>query len=221
MTLPPLSLSPLSLPSERRFATGALPHPLPAEASEQRQPRADDGATAAPATPLGADWLAAYLRLRGDDAPPREPTAEPLPLWAAALPRPAVPAAPPRPEPAGLAPATPTAQRLDAVRRLAEPAPVAVPAARVWQVELPGAVAATDPVTGSEPGWQLRIEQAQPLAPLSLTLQVPAQAQPLARQQLADLDRRLRLAGHDILRPGCEGGTPRAPATRRVDEVGP
>ncbi len=83
--------------------------------------------------------------------------------------------------------ASPTAQRVEALRRLAEPAPLA----RVWEVDLPAA----------GPAWQLRVQQAQPLAPLSVELRVPAVVQVQARQQLGELDRRLREAGHDLLRP--------------------
>lgn len=215
MTLPPLSPSPLSLPPDRPSAVGALSRPWPDAASGHGGQLADQGRAPATAVPVDPGWLEAYLRLRAETPLEREPTPEPLPpVWPAALPLPALPPAPVRPEPAAVTPATPTAQRLDAVRRLAEPAPAAAPLARVWQVELPGAA------PGAEPGWQLRIEQPQPLAPLSLTLQVHAQAQPLARQQLADLDRRLRLAGHDILRARCHDGTPRAPGALPVDEVG-
>lgn len=221
MTLPPLSPSSLSLPPDRTSAAGALSRPWPDAASSHGGRPADEGRAPATAVPVDPGWLEAYLRLRAEAPQEREPTPEPLPpVWPAALPPPALPPAPVRPEPAAVAPVTPTAQRLDAVRRLDEPALSAPPAARVWQVELPGVAGMTGAAPGAEPGWQLRIEQPQPLAPLSLTLQVHAQAQPLARQQLADLDRRLRLAGHDILRARCHDGTPRAPGALPVHEVG-
>jgi hypothetical protein len=104
-------------------------------------------------------------------------------------------------------PQTPAAQRVEALRQLGEPDPLA----RVWQVELPAA----------GPAWQLRVEQAQPQAPLNLELRVPPVAQLQARQQLGDLDRRLREAGHDVLRTRLRDAARTDKRSRPVDEVGP
>lgn len=164
-----------------------------------------------PLTPPDAtepDWRSAYLRWRGDEEEPPTPLPEPPPPMLQALAAPA-----PRDEPAPDVAApralpampTPAAERVDALRQLAEPGPLA----RVWQVELPAA----------GPAWQLRVEQVQPQAPLVLELRVPPAAQPQARQQLADLDRRLREAGHDILRPRVRAAADKR--QRPVDEVGP
>lgn len=99
--------------------------------------------------------------------------------------------------PAQPALASPTAQRVEALRRLGDPGPLT----RVWELELPSA----------GPTWQLRVEQVQPLAPLNVELRVPATAQTQARQQLGELDRRLREAGHDLLRPRLRTGRSRGP----------
>lgn len=157
------------------------------------------------------DWRSAYLRRRAQDeemAILPEPPPE-LPLAPPAL-RHAAPEAPL--EVRAIATATPTAEKLDALRQLAEAHPAAVPVARTWQVELPA--------TAAGPAWQLHIEQAQPLAPLNLELRVPPVAQSQARQQLSDLDKRLRDAGHDVLRPRVSD----ARASKRfppLDEVQP
>lgn len=146
-------------------------------------------------THAAPDWQSALLRRRAqdDDFDEADGLAEPTPLAPplAAL----LPAAPPdAPVPVGgLAPTTPTTEKIDALRQLADAAPAAVPVARAWQVELPAAAAGA--------AWQLHIEQLQPAAPLNLELRVPPAAQSQARQQLADLDKRLRDAGHDVLRP--------------------
>jgi hypothetical protein len=190
-------------------------------------------------------WRSAYQRLRGEEQPPADMAALPLPLPlaqpVAREPEPELPearphvafsvgepvrrgarplpkdvdlpppdigrAAPPlaadvRPDmpearPAVPSPATPAVARMQALLQFGEPAP----AARVWQVELPAL----------GPAWQLRVEQAQPLAPLNLALQVPPVAQSQARQQLGDLDRRLREAGHDVLRPQVRSVRARGP----------
>jgi hypothetical protein len=155
---------------------------------------------AAPATPPQQqqdEWQNAYQRLREqsergfegkeDEEPlalepslPSLPPLAPLPVVARKDAEPEVKAAAPLPE-------TPTAER---VRQLAGPAAEAQPIPRSWQVELPAA----------GPAWRLQVEQAQPQAPLNLELRVPPVAQSQARQQLADLDRRLRETGHDVLR---------------------
>lgn len=161
---------------------------------------ADHGHT--PPDAAAPDWRSALLRLRQraqDEetlpapAPAPERPAEPLALLPplALTPRPVPPEAPA--PVSGLAPATPTTRKIDALRQLADAPPAAVPVARAWQVELPGAVAGA--------AWQLHVEQAQPKAPLTLVLQVPPAAQAQARQQLGELDKRLRDAGHDVLRP--------------------
>lgn len=157
-----------------------------------------------PAEPGGLlDWEQAWQRLQ-ERAEPAEPPpfGAPLPLPPALPLRPDLP--PPTPTVVGAidAMATATVQRLQAAAPLAEAA-AAVPAAgQVWQVELPGAAG---------PGWQLRIEQARPQAPLQLELRVPLPLQMQARQQLGELDRRLREAGHDTLRARCSDrpGAPR------------
>lgn len=145
------------------------------------------------------DWRGAYQRVR---------TQEPLPPDASLALLPAGPRADasPMPDapPAAALPPTPTVQRIEALLAQDALAPQ-----RVWQVELPAAGA----------GWQLRVEQAQPQAPLLLDLRVPAVLQTQARRQLADLDKRLRDTGHDVLasrlQPAVTG------LLRRVDEVQP
>lgn len=106
--------------------------------------------------------------------------------------------------PASMAPLTPTvtAQRMDALLTQAPVTP-----SRVWQVELPAA----------QPGWQLRVEQLQPQAPLRLDLSVPLALQPQARRQLAELDKRLREAGHEVQGTRLSDSPRRRP--QRVDEV--
>jgi hypothetical protein len=58
-------------------------------------------------------------------------------------------------------------------------------------------------------------------APLNLELRVPPVAQLQARQQLGDLDRRLREAGHDVLRTRLRDAARTDKRSRPVDEVGP
>jgi hypothetical protein len=137
------------------------------------------------------DWQQAWRRLH-ELPEPAEP-AEPLSL-ATPLPplRPDVPLPPPSVVGAvGAVEATATVSRLQAAAPLAEAAAARPADGQVWQVELPGAVG---------PAWQLRIEQARPQAALQLELRVPLPLQLQARQQLGELDRRLREAGHDTLR---------------------
>jgi hypothetical protein len=105
--------------------------------------------------------------------------------------------------------AVPSAPSVTAQRVAAQLAQVPVPPSRVWQVELPAA----------QPGWQLRVEQLQPQAPLRLDLSVPLALQPHARRQLAELDKRLREAGHDVL--GARLGDAPRMRQQRVDEVQP
>lgn len=176
--------------------------------------------TAGPAAAGLADpgWQQAYRRAsaRVEDETPEHATDEltappdPMPAWplpARPLPTPEAPA---RLEPAGrVEPASATAVRMaEAVRQVAAP-PLAVTEARLWQIELPGAA----------PGWQLQITQTQPLAPLALELRVPTVMAPQAQQQLADLDRRLRDNGHELLRSRLRPGTRPADRRRRGDEV--
>ncbi|MGQ3096307.1 MAG: hypothetical protein ACT6RP_22855 [Roseateles sp.] len=150
-----------------------------------------------PAHATEPDWRNALLRLRAQDeettrTPEPEPESRPL-ATLPVTPTPPQPA-PDVPAPVGaVTPSTPTTEKLVALQQLAEANTTAVPLARTWQVELPA--------TAAGPTWQLHVEQAQPLAPLNLALRVPPAAQSQARQQLSDLDRRLREAGHDVLRP--------------------
>lgn len=151
------------------------------------------------------DWRSAYQRLR--EQQPAEPEAP------AAMP--ALPAAPVRDAPAepattgGVSP-TPTVERIAAARQIAEAQPAATEPARSWKVELPAAAG---------PAWRLHIEQAQPLAPLHLELHVPPVAQTQARQQLGDLDKRLRDAGHEVLRSRLRQTTRADRRDRPIDEV--
>jgi hypothetical protein len=126
---------------------------------------------------------------------PAEPPPSPLP-FVLQLPSDAAPAP--------MAPLTPTvtAQRVDALLAQAPAAP-----SRVWRVELPAA----------QPGWQLRVEQLQPQAPLRLDLSVPLALQPQARRQLAELDKRLREAGHEVHGTRLSDSPRLRP--QRVDEV--
>jgi hypothetical protein len=192
----------------------ALPLQRPAGPAEPLAPHLDA---------IEPDWRNAYQRWRDagtdadtgtetetetEQAPPEPlPVTEPLPILQA--PTPPVPrdTAPVVAEVRSAVPQTPAAERLEALRQLGEPAA----AARVWQVELPAA----------GPAWQLRVEQAQPQAPLNLELRVPPVAQTQARQQLGDLDRRLREAGHDVLRPRLRDGARADRKYRPVDEVEP
>lgn len=153
------------------------------------------------------DWRNAYQRLREED--PAQPE-EPLPVLPALAPAPRETA--PEMPVTSAATATPTIERIEAIRQIAEANPTAPPVAQSWQVELPAAAAG--------PAWKLHVEQAQPQAPLSLKLRVPPVAQSQARQQLSDLDKRLRDAGHDVLRARVrEAGN--GQRFRPVDEVEP
>ncbi|RZL98173.1 MAG: hypothetical protein EOP73_23315 [Variovorax sp.] len=213
----PLLLATALAPRERGMTT------LQAQVSADAQPVEPDAGADAGAL----DWQSAWQRVRAQDeeAQQEQQDHEPpgdQPQVAAPL-GPLVPFVPPAParlppEPPAegapvraLAPATPTTERMAALQQLAETHPATGPLARVWQVELPAAVAG--------PAWQLRVEQAQPLAPLGLELRVPSVAQLQARQQLSDLDKRLRDAGHDVLRPRLRDTSRSARRSRPVDEV--
>ena len=163
---------------------------------------------------VDADWRSAYQRRRTqDEEPAAELTADawnavpPLAAWVPREASPDVPAV------RAAAPATATTERVEALRQLAEAPAATQPAARVWQVDLPTTLG----VAG--PGWQLHVEQAQPQAPLALDLRVPPAAQTQARQQLSDLDKRLRDAGHDVLRPRVRDASRSSKRSRPVDEV--
>lgn len=183
---------PTSPPPLRTRASTALSEtaPLPVDARDSAEP----------------DWRQAYQRLREQQPAEPEP---PLPLLALV-------AAPREPMPettaVGGVPETPTVQRLQTVRRLAEPGMPAAPFAQAWQVELPAAGGAA---------WRLQVEQAQPLAPLHLELRVSPAAQAQARQQLGDLDKRLRDAGHEVLRSRLRDATRASRQQRPVDGVEP
>lgn len=210
MHLPPLSLASTRVPAAPEPA-GQPPEPM------QRPPASRERDDA-------RQWHSAYERLLAEDAPEGRPAADFLDApEAPALPLlPPPPVLPVRPEmappapPSGLAPASATAQRL-AAQAAAPLAGASLPSGggdvlRVWQVELPA--------VGPGPGWQLHVEQARPLAPLVLDLRVPAAAQLPARHQLAELDRRLREAGHDTLAARCSDRA--GPGARRpVDKVRP
>ena len=189
-----------------------LPFPLPLVTMPLRARPAMATSQAAPLPPSHRDtgdepdWRSAYLRLREQAPSEPEPVLPVLPRMARA-PRESGPEAM---EVRGVT-ATPTTERLEVMRLLAEPNPSEIPAARVWQVELPAAAG---------PVWQLHVEQAQPLAPLNLELRVPQVAQTQARQQLSDLDKRLRDAGHDVLRLRLRDGARTDKKRRPVDEVG-
>lgn len=169
--------------------------------------------------PTEPGWQQAYRRVAGrteDGAAEPEtdaPAPEPLAVWQppATTPRPAD--APARAAPAGrVDPPTATAVRMaEAVRQVASPDAAAPPAARLWEVHLPG----------TAPGWQLQISQAQPQAPLALELRVPPVMAAQAQQQLADLDRRLRDGGHELLRSRLRPGTRASDRRRPGDEVEP
>jgi hypothetical protein len=194
MKLPPIVPPLVAAPLRARpamAASEATPRPVsPREPGDQLDP---------------SDWRDAYLRQRERDPSEREPVLPVLPTLARATHEPAPEAMAVR----SVAP-TPTSERLAVMRLLAEPNPSASPVARSWQVELPAA----------GPGWQLHVEQAQPQAPLNLELRVPQVAQAQARQQLSDLDKRLREAGHDVLRPRVRDARP-SKRSRPVDEVEP
>ncbi|MDR7333394.1 hypothetical protein [Roseateles asaccharophilus] len=150
------------------------------------------------ARPSQPDARPAVSAVSRAEAPEPQSPAVPQPSL---LPR--VPQLPPEPS---LAPTpqgpTVTVQRIEA---LLSQQPL--PPSRVWQVEL----------SAAQPGWQLRVEQLQPQAPLRLDLSVPAALQPQARRQLAELDKRLREAGHDVLGVRLHD-SPRV-RRQRVDEV--
>lgn len=187
---PPVDEQAMPLPTLTVPRRWTEPEPEAAEARPSAAPRG-----------LGeSPRRAAALAPRADDSPLPQAALAPLPLPADAKPE----LSEARPAPSTLA--SPAAARIEALLQRGEPAPVA----RVWQVELPGAAG---------PAWQLQVQQAQPQAPLNLELRVPPVAQSQARQQLGDLDKRLRDAGHDVLRSRLRGA--RAPSRRwPVDEVG-
>lgn len=178
---------------------------------------------AAPHPEAEPGWQQAYRQARepaacGDDeqrsVPDRDtPAPEPLPTW---LMPPLTPPALPVPTPVLAAgrvePASATATRMaEAARQVAAP-PMPTPAlAQLWQVQLPGSAA----------GWQLQIVQAQPQAPLALELRVPPAQALQAQHQLADLDRRLRDGGHELLRSRIRPGTRRSDRQRPDDEGSP
>lgn len=222
---------------------GALPRTLldaePRAATSPRWPASHDTPQAVPTA-----WTQAFGRARAQAQSPgaqpesrlggRTPAARAL-RPDDALPEPLSPDAPPLPPPnpwqalrdglptaegaptsrpvPGADPVSETHTRIaEAARQVAEPAACAPDTARLWQVALPGAAPGLA-------GWQLQITQPQPQAPLMLDLRVPPAQGLQARQQLADLDRRLRESGHDLLRTrlrradGSQDGAP------RVDEV--
>lgn len=191
------------------------PHPLQPDtaAAEPAWRQAYGRHSATPsATPSAASSTSSRDERRMSDDGTLPSPADATPLWAALAPVPwygALPDAPPSPPAARIEPASPTVARMaEAARRIAEPVPTAGATLRIWQVELPGAA----------PGWQLHIEQQQPQAPLALELRVPPVVAAHAQQQLADLDRRLRDAGHELLRSRLRQGG-RAERRRPVDEV--
>ncbi len=226
----PLLLTPLaSLQRTRRVATSPAqaPEPMPSRHDAGAEPdwrhaylrlRDEQAAPAGEASaPVRSPLPVADIEPAGPPAPPvsrteRQPT-RPRLQQAADAPdhfEPLLPAttlmatAPVVPEAATVqvTTLTPTAERIAAAaREVGAPAPALPAAARVWQVELPS--------SGSS--WQLRVEQAQPQAPLKLELHVPAVLQTQARQQLGDLDKRLRDAGHDVLRSRLRTGKKRGP----------
>ncbi|RTL36309.1 MAG: hypothetical protein EKK53_23110 [Burkholderiales bacterium] len=167
------------------------------------------------------DWQQAYRLASTDGDEPRHapgqdasiPMPEALPAWPMpALMPPATPAPPP-PEAAGrVEPLGATAVRMaEAARQVAAPPAPSPLAAQLWQVELPG----------STPGWQLQVQQAHPQAPLALELRVPPAQALQARQQLADLDRRLRDSGHALLKSRLRPGERPSDRRRPDDEVSP
>lgn len=166
----------------------------------QAQPGAAFDETPPAAGTTEQDWRGAYLRTQAQEPQPEPPLLPVGPRGDA----PRLPAPPPDVPAAAALPPTPTVQRVQALLAQTPAAPQ-----RVWQVELPSAGA----------GWQLRVEQAQPQAPLLLDLRVPAVLQPQARRQLADLDKRLRDTGHDVLSSRLQPAV--AGRLRRVDEVQP
>jgi len=204
----PLLLTPLASLQRSRLVAAA-----PASVAEPVAPRRDDSAE--------PDWRHAYLRLREEEAPVAPgvlpaPGRPPVPAQRREQeetrrdvePMPSTPSLltpmPGRPEAAPLAAVSPTATAervIEAVRQIGEAAPAPIPAARVWQLELPAVGQA----------WQLHVEQAQPQAPLNVELRVPPVAQTQARQQLGDLDKRLREAGHDVLRSRLRTDRKRGP----------
>lgn len=199
---PPADVLPMPLPtpvSPRGWAEAqpeaAEAHPPTARVDAPRRPETVTSVwQPLPAAPRGlgeSPRRAAGPLPRADDSP--APQAPPMPLPLAGDAKPEVAESRPAPP----APASPTTERIEALRQLNEPAPVA----RVWQVELPGA----------GPAWQLQVQQAQPQAPLNLELRVPPVAQSQARQQLGDLDKRLRDAGHDVLRSRLRDSRRRGP----------
>lgn len=200
----PAPVAPRGWPSVEPDAAEARPPAARIDAPRRPEPAVSMPVWQPPPTPprdLGeSPRRAAAQGQRAEDSPLPQASPGPLPLPADVQPE-TPPASPGLSTSANLALA-----RIEALRQLDEPAPVA----RVWQVELPGAAG---------PAWQLQVQQAQPQAPLNLELRVPPVAQSQARQQLGDLDKRLRDAGHDVLRSRLRGA--RAPSRRwPVDEVG-
>ena len=183
------------LPTPPSPALPALLRDGPRDAAEAPADElvADAGRTPLDTLAAAPDWRSALLRRRAQDDEATAP-AEPVPvasLLVTPTPPPQTPQAPTAVS--AVAPSTPTTEKIDALRQLTDAHPAAAAVARSWQVELPASAAG--------PAWQLHIQQAQPLAPLNLELRVPPAAQSQARQQLSDLDKRLREAGHDVLRP--------------------
>lgn len=198
-----------------------LPALAPAVSTRRHPPAGEPAPTAEP------DWRDALGRARAhtqdDDTPEplpdgKAPVADAAPAFMPGpLPSPTPSEAPVAPggearSPVGAEPASPTVARMAAgLRQLAEPAPLAPSLARTWQVELPA----------TAPGWQLQIAQAHPQAPLALELRVPPALALQAQQQLGDLDRRLRDAGHELVRSRLRAGSRPGDRRRPVDEVGP
>lgn len=180
-----------------------------------RQPQAAPHSTTEPS------WQQAYRRVsaRPDEALARPETDAPAPppeLLNTVLPprplQPAIEAPAPREATGRVEPGSATAVRMvEAARAVATPPATSALAPRLWQIELPGSAA----------GWQLQIHQAQPQAPLALALQVPPVMALQAQQQLADLDRRLREGGHELLRSRLRTAARPGDRRRPVDEVGP
>lgn len=139
-----------------------------------------------PAPLIEPTWQRSYQRWQSEAPVPGMPALAPL-----------MPAVTPEPAEAPAQPPSLTAQRVMAMHQSAEAADVAIPAPRSWHLDLPGA----------GPAWQLRVEQALPGAPLNLQLHVPPIAHGPARQQLHQLDKRLREAGYAVQGLRCDTRT--------------
>ncbi|HEY8878602.1 MAG TPA: hypothetical protein VIN03_13630 [Roseateles sp.] len=188
---PPVDEPVMPMPTLTPPRGGTESEPEAAEARTSTA-RIDASRRAAPARDPGeSPRHAAAQTPRAEDSPLLQAAWAPLPLPAE------FPAELSEARPAPSTLASPAAARIEALLQRGEPAPVA----RVWQVELPGA----------GPAWQLQVQQAQPQAPLNLELRVPPVAQSQARQQLGDLDKRLRDAGHDVLRSRLRDSRGRGP----------